>query len=91
MKVRVISAREEILDVSPGEQFVHMSFRPSAKDILQLADICPKLKELHLPKSYLTTLADSSRMFLGYRNVTIKESDAWGARTDFNKYVELAA
>ena len=38
MKIRVVSSREEIPALNPSERIVHMAFRPSNKDILELIE-----------------------------------------------------
>lgn len=50
MKIRVVSSREEINTLSPNEEIVHFSYRPSNTNILELVMKCPQVKALHIPK-----------------------------------------
>jgi len=50
MKIRVVSSRNEILSLNSNERVVHFAFRPSNKDIFLLAETCPKLEIIQLPK-----------------------------------------
>jgi hypothetical protein len=57
MKIRVVSSREEIFTLNPGERVVHLAFRPSNKDLFGLVETCPKIEVIQLPKSYMSTVS----------------------------------
>jgi len=86
MKIRVVSSREEIFTLSPGERVVHLAVRPSNKDIFGLVETCPKIEVIQLPKSYMATVSKSIEMFLGMQRIQLLEGDVWGHRKDLNEY-----
>ena len=86
MKMRVVSCRDEIFNLNPNEHIVHLAFRPSNKDVFGLADSCPKIEAIQLPKSYRTTVSKSIEMFLEMQKVQLLEGDVWGHRKDINEY-----
>ena len=89
MKIRVVSSKDEIETLNPEEQFVHLAFRPSNKDIFTLAKNCPELKAVHIPTSYKKTVSKSIRLFLEMQNIKLLEGDVWGHRKDINEYYEI--
>ncbi|HWQ44688.1 MAG TPA: DUF1699 family protein [Methanosarcina barkeri] len=86
MKIRVVSSRNEILSLNPNEKVVHLSFRPSNKDIFLLVETCPKLEIIQVPKSYKKTVSRAIEMFLEMQKVQLLEGDVWGHRKDINEY-----
>jgi hypothetical protein len=86
MKIRVVSSRDEIFTLNPNERVVHLSFRPSNKDIFGLVETCPKIEVIQLPKSYMVTVSDSIQMFLEMQRIQLIEGDVWGHRRDINEY-----
>jgi hypothetical protein len=86
MRIRVVSSREEILTLNPNEHIVHLAFRPSNIDILGLIETCPKIEVLQLPKSYMSTVSKSIKMFLEMQRIQLLEGDVWGHRKDINEY-----
>jgi hypothetical protein len=90
MKIRVISARDEISTVLPNEKIVHLAFRPSSCDIFKLCDVCPKLEALQLPLSYKRTLSKSIMMFLDMQKIQLLEGDVWGHRKDLCEHYVIS-
>ncbi len=89
MKIKVVSSKEEINSLGNSEEIVHLSFRPSNKDIFILVQICPNLKAIHIPNSFKKTISESIQIFLEMQNVAILEGDVWGHRKDINEYYEI--
>jgi len=89
MKIRVVSSRNEILLLNSNERVVHFAFRPSNKDIFLLAETCPKLEIIQLPKSYKRTISRAVEMFLEMQKIQLLEGDVWGHRKDINEYYSL--
>ena len=89
MKIRVVSSREEIFTLNPNERFVHLTFRPSNKDIFGLVETCPKVEVIQLPKSYMATVSKSIQMFLEMQRIKLLEGDVWGHRKDINEYYSI--
>ena len=86
MKIRVVSSREEIPTLNPNEKVIHLAFRPSNRDVFMLAETCPKIEAIQLPKSYRRTVSKSIEMFLEMQKVQLLEGDVWGHRKDINEY-----
>ena len=89
MKIRVVSSQNEILSLNSNERVVHFAFRPSNKDIFLLAETCPKLEIIQLPKSYKRTISRAIEMFLEMQKIQLLEGDVWGHRKDINEYSEV--
>ncbi|WP_321429918.1 DUF1699 family protein [uncultured Methanolobus sp.] len=90
MKIRVVSSKEEISTLGTNEEIIHLAFRPSNTDILELITRCPKVKALHIPASYKRTISHSSIMFLEMQGIDLVEGDVWGHRKDINDYSEVS-
>jgi hypothetical protein len=86
MQIRVVSSREEIFTLNPNERIVHLTFRPSNKDIFGLVETCPKIEIIQLPKSYMATVSKSIEMFLEMQRIQLLDGDVWGHRKDINEY-----
>ncbi len=89
MKIRVVSSRDEIFTLNPNERVVHLTFRPSNKDIFGLVETCPKIEVIQLPKSYMATVSKSVEMFLEMQRMKLIEGDVWGHRKDLNEYYNI--
>ncbi|WP_406656832.1 DUF1699 family protein [Methanolobus sp. ZRKC2] len=90
MKIRVVSSREEIPNLNPGEKVIHLAFRPSNKDIFSLVQTCPKVEVIQIPSSYRRTVSKSIEMFLEMQNIKLIEGDVWGHRKDINEYYSVS-
>ncbi|MGC9514812.1 DUF1699 family protein, partial [Methanocrinis sp.] len=44
MRIRVVSSKDEISELNPNERVVHLAFRPSNVDFLDLMRSCPRLR-----------------------------------------------
>ncbi len=90
MKIRVVSSREEIPTLNPNEKVIHLAFRPSNRDVFMLAETCPKIEAIQLPKSYRRTVSKSIEMFLEMQKINLLEGDVWGHRKDINEYYNVS-
>ena len=86
MKIRVVSSREEIAELNPNERNVHLAFRPSNVDFLDLMRVCPRLRAVQVPPSYHKTLSKAIKLFLEMQGITLLEGDVWGHRKDIDEY-----
>ncbi|KUK43479.1 MAG: Uncharacterized protein XD72_2138 [Methanothrix harundinacea] len=86
MKIRVVSSRDEIPKLSPNERNVHLAFRPSNVDFLDLMRSCPRLRVVQVPPSYNKTLSKAIRLFLDMQGIDLLEGDVWGHRKDIDEY-----
>ncbi len=86
MKIRVVSSKEEIPKLTPNERNVHLAFRPSNVDLLDLIRICPRLRVVQVPPSYHKTLSKAIKLFLEMQGISLLEGDVWGHRKDIDEY-----
>ena len=86
MRLRVISARNEIPNLNPNEKTVHMAFRASNVDFLNLMQRCPRLRMIQVPPSYRKTMSNAIQVFLEMQGVEMLEGDVWGHRKDLDEY-----
>ena len=86
MRIRVVSSRNEITELSPNERMVHIAFRPSNVDFLDLMRSCPRLRAIQVPPSYNKTLSKAIRLFLDMQGIDLLEGDVWGHRKDIDEY-----
>ncbi|MFV9630980.1 MAG: DUF1699 family protein [Methanosarcinales archaeon] len=89
MKIRVVSSKDEIDSLDMEEEMVHLTFRPSNKDIMILVNKCPNLKAIHVASSFMKTISESTKMFLKMQDISLLEGDVWGHRKDINEYYEI--
>src|SRR5512139_2048380 len=85
MKIRIISSREEINSVRPNEKAIHLSFRASNVDFLNLLQKAPRLQMLQTPP-YMKTMSKAMGVFLDMQGVKLLEGDVWGHRKDIDEY-----
>ncbi|MBE0525138.1 MAG: DUF1699 family protein, partial [Methanosarcinales archaeon] len=71
MRIRVINSKNEINTIDRNEEFVHLAFRPSNKDILAIVQSCTNLKAIHIPRSYEKTVSNSVYMLLEMKKIGI--------------------
>ena len=86
MRLRVISARDEILHLNPNEKTVHLAFRASNVDFLNLMQRYPRLRMIQVPPSYKRTMSNAILVFLDMQGIELLEGDVWGHRKDLDEY-----
>ena len=86
MRLRVISARNEIPNLNPNEKTVHLAFRASNVDFLNLMQRCPRLRMIQVPPSYRKTMSSAIQVFLDMQGIEMLEGDVWGHRKDLDEY-----
>ncbi len=86
MKIRVVSSRNEIGTLRPNEKIVHLAFRASNVDFLNLLKNCPRLQVVQIPHSYMKTASNAIKGFLDMQGVKLLEGDVWGHRKDIDEY-----
>jgi hypothetical protein len=86
MKLRIISSREEINSIKPNERQVHLAFRGSNVDFLNLLQKSPRLQLIQVPPSYMKTMSKAIGVFLEMQGVKLIEGDVWGHRKDIDEY-----
>ncbi|VVB65040.1 Uncharacterised protein [uncultured archaeon] len=86
MRLRVVSQRNEIPNLNPNEKMVHLAFRASNVDFLNLMQRCPRLRTIQIPRSYQKTMSNAIQVFLGMQGIELLEGDVWGHRKDLDEY-----
>jgi hypothetical protein len=86
MRLRVISARNEIPNLNPNDKAVHMAFRASNIDFLNLMQRCPRLRMIQVPPSYRKTMSNAIQVFLEMQGIDLLGGDVWGHRKDLDEY-----
>ena len=71
MKLRVVSSKNEITDLSRNEQMVHLAFRASNMDVMSLVQSCPRLRAVQIPPSYHETMSRAAQQFLEIQGVEL--------------------
>lgn len=89
MKIRIISSKEEINSLRPNEKAVHMSFRASNVDYLNLIKKAPRLQIIQVPPSYMKTLSKAIEVFLEMQGIKLLQGDVWGHRKDLDEYFTI--
>ncbi len=86
MRLRVVSARSEIPNLNPNEKMIHMAFRSSNVDFLNLMQRCPRLRMIQVPPSYMRTMSDAIQTFMDMQGIELLQGDVWGHRKDLDEY-----
>ncbi|MGB7544044.1 MAG: DUF1699 family protein [Methanothrix sp.] len=86
MKLRVVSSKKEITDLNRNEQLVHLAFRASNMDVMNLVQSCPRLRSVQIPPSYHETMSKAAQQFLEIQGVQLLKGDVWGHRKDIDEY-----
>jgi len=89
MKLRVISSKNEIANLEVNEKMVHLAFRASNVDYLNLMQRCPRLKMIQTPSSYRKTMSSAIQVFLEMQGIELLEGDVWGHRKDLDDYFSI--
>jgi hypothetical protein len=86
MRLRVVSARNEIPNLNPNEKMIHLAFRASNVDFLNLMQRCPRLRVIQVPPSYKKTMSNAIDTFLDMQGIELLQGDVWGHRKDLDEY-----
>ncbi|RQW79058.1 MAG: DUF1699 family protein [Methanothrix sp.] len=89
MRLRVVSARTEIPNLNPNEKLIHLAFRASNVDFLNLMQRCPRLRMIQVPPSYRKTMSNAIQVFLDMQGIELLEGDVWGHRKDLDEYFSV--
>ncbi len=73
-------------NLNPNEKMIHLAFRASNVDFLNLMQKCPRLRMIQVPPSYRKTMSNAIQVFLDMQGIELLEGDVWGHRKDLNEY-----
>lgn len=88
-RIFVLSSIDEIDTLNRDEKIIHFSFRPTAKDIMNVYSKCPDLIAIQMPKSYSENMSSSIKLFLEMNKIKLIKGNLWGHRKDINPYFNL--
>jgi len=86
MKIRIVSSKDDINDLTRNDHTVHLAFRASSTDMFKLLQSSPRLRAIQVPPSYYKNMPNTGRAFLETQGVEIIEGDVWGHRKDIDEY-----
>ena len=86
MRLRVVSSKNEIPNLNPNETLIHLAFRASNVDFLNLMQRCPRMRMIQVPPSYRKTMSNAIQVFLDMQGIELLEGDVWGHRKDLDEY-----
>ena len=89
MKIRIISSRDEINSLRPNEKAIHLAFRASNVDFLNLIQKVPRLQMVQVPNSYMKTISKAINVFLEMQGIALLQGDVWGHRKDLDEYFTI--
>ena len=89
MKLRVVSARNEISNINPNERMIHLAFRASNVDIINLMHRCPRIRMIQVPRSYKRTMSNAMKIFMDMESIELLQGDVWGHRKDLDEYFTI--
>lgn len=89
MRLRVVSSKNEITNLNSNERMVHLAFRASNVDFLNLMQRCPRLRIIQVPPSYHKTMSNAIQVFLEMQGIELLEGDVWGHRKDLDEYFNV--
>lgn len=89
MKLRVVSARNEIPNINPNERMIHLAFRASNVDIINLMHRCPRIRMIQVPSSYKRTMSNAIKIFMDMESIELLQGDVWGHRKDLDEYFTI--
>jgi len=85
----VVSSRNEIINLNPNEKMIHLAFRASNVDYLNLLQKCPRLRMIQVPPSYKKTMSNAIQVFMDMQGIELLEGDVWGHRKDLDEYFTI--
>ncbi|HII80476.1 MAG TPA: DUF1699 family protein [Methanosarcina sp.] len=86
IRIRVVTNRDEILNLEHDERAVHLAFRPSDKDLFSLVKTCPAIEILQLPASSYEGLSKFIKMYLASSGINLIKGDVSGHWHDLHNY-----
>lgn len=86
MKIRIVNSRNEIENLNPKEKMIHMRFRPTNIDLLNLMQRCPGLRVVQMSPTYYKALSKAIRAFMNMKGIELLAGNVWGLRKDPDRY-----
>jgi hypothetical protein len=71
VKTKILNSNKEIPSLEFNGNIIHLTFRPSNKDILSLINKCPSIKIIELPECYMSLISSTALEMAGFKGVHI--------------------
>ena len=71
------------------EKYVHLTFRPSFKDIFGIISHNPHLELIQIPKSHCKLISKNVLRFLEVQGIAFFGVNVWGHRSDIDDYIKV--
>jgi len=65
---------------------IHLGFRASNVDYMNLMQRCPRLRAIQVPPSYRKTMSNTIPVLMDTQGIELLEGDVWGHRKDLDEY-----
>lgn len=89
MRLRIVSGGIEIPKLNPNERMIHIAFRASNVDFLNLMQRCPRLRMIQVSPLYRKTMSNALQVFLEMQGIELLEGDVWGDGNDLDGYLTV--
>jgi hypothetical protein len=87
MKIRIVGSKGEIENLNPNEEMIHLRFRPSNVDLLNLTKRCPGLRAVQMPSTYCKTLSNAITDFMNMKGIELIAGDPLGHKKCLDEYL----
>lgn len=75
-----------IPNLNRNEKMIHLAFRASNVDYLNLMQRCPRLRMIQVPPSYHKTMSNAIQVFMEMKGIEMIQGDVCGHRKDLDEY-----
>jgi hypothetical protein len=89
MRHRVVSEKTEIPHLNSNEKMVHLAFRASNVDFLNLIQRCPRLRTIQVPHSYQKTMSNAIQVFLEMQGIELLEGECGATERIWMSTIQL--
>jgi len=90
MVIHILGNRDDIKKLTNRSRFIHLTFRPSNMDILNIINTCTKLEFIELSQSHIKSLSATTKTIFKQNNIKIIEGDMWGRRNDIHDDITIS-
>jgi len=87
MKIRIISSRDDLENLNPDEEMVHLRFRPSNVDLIRLTQRCPGLRAVRMSFTHHKTLSFVIRAFMNLEGIELLAGNIRGYKKNQISYL----
>jgi len=89
MRLRIVSERNELPKLNPDEKLIHLDFRATNVDILNLMQRCPGLKMIQATPFCRKAMSNALQVFLAMQGIDLLEGDVCDDKNNFDGYFTI--